>query len=231
MEYSLLFGAITWAVGFSYHSFTQYVLRLPKDKPSWTFRHWLLDVSALIMCISIANHFAIQGMESGSFSWNQLGWHVIYTFAVGIIPTALSGFMASIRNLQRNQKVADTITLTPSQPEPQASWVIPSRHQNADLTLLPEQVFYLEAMENYVAVYWQKEGALEQSMVRNTLTEIEKTLPEGFFRCHRSFVVSMDKIEQVEGNAAGLKLTLPLTLNIVPVSRKYIPEFRRRTAN
>ena len=42
-------------------------------------------------------------------------------------------------------------------------------------------------------------------------------------RCHRSFVVNLDHVIEVGGNAQGLKLHLNMLEDYIPVSRKYIP--------
>ncbi|MEL6539010.1 MAG: hypothetical protein AAFQ98_26575, partial [Bacteroidota bacterium] len=59
-RYSLFFGGISFAVAALYNSFTLFVLKLPKDKPQWTFKHWFVDTLVMIFFISLANHFGIQ---------------------------------------------------------------------------------------------------------------------------------------------------------------------------
>ena len=49
-----------------------------------------------------------------------------------------------------------------------------------------------------------------------------------FFRCHRAYIVNLDKIEQVEGNAQGYKLKLQGTEDLIPVSRNLNSEFSDR---
>jgi DNA-binding LytR/AlgR family response regulator len=49
-----------------------------------------------------------------------------------------------------------------------------------------------------------------------------------FFRCHRAFIVNLDKIEQVEGNAQGYKIKLQGAENLIPVSRNLNREFSDR---
>lgn len=232
MVYSLLFGAISFGVAILYSLFTLFVLKLPKDKPQWTFGHWLLDVTVLILLISLGNHFGVQWLNGHSFSWNILGKHVLFTFAVGIFPTTISGFITSFQALRQNQHLADTLT-PPSNatPRPLApSVTLPSTQDPQALTVSISHLLYLEAMENYVAVHYTKDDTPQRTLLRNTLTRIEAELPASFFRCHRSFIVNLDQITDIQGNAQGLKLSLTTSDAMVPVSRKYIPEFKDRWA-
>ncbi|MFC1725925.1 LytR/AlgR family response regulator transcription factor [candidate division KSB1 bacterium] len=58
-------------------------------------------------------------------------------------------------------------------------------------------ITYIESWGNYIKVYYNKQMLL----VTDTMNNIEKALPnEKFVRTHRSFIVSIDKIEQLEGN-------------------------------
>jgi DNA-binding LytR/AlgR family response regulator len=46
-------------------------------------------------------------------------------------------------------------------------------------------------------------------------------------RCHRSFLINVNAIEHVSGNAQGLRLQLVMVSGVeVPVSRSYIPKLR-----
>ena len=49
-----------------------------------------------------------------------------------------------------------------------------------------------------------------------------------FFRCHRAYIINLDKVEQVEGNAQGYKLKVRGTEERVPVSRSLNKEFSDR---
>ena len=46
-----------------------------------------------------------------------------------------------------------------------------------------------------------------------------------FFRCHRAYIINLDKVEHVEGNAQGYKVRLINTEESIPVSRNLNNEF------
>lgn len=92
-----------------------------------------------------------------------------------------------------------------------------------------KEVLFLASEENYVAVHLQR-GRPVRLLLRGSLSRMEGQLKDRFpriFRCHRAYMVNLDKIQRVSGNAQGLRLTLPDVDTAIPVARRYVPEFRR----
>jgi len=94
--------------------------------------------------------------------------------------------------------------------------------------LSSEEIRYAEAMQNYVTVWFYKDGKLNKEMLRATIASVDEQLSEcSVIRCHRSYLVNVDAIENVSGNAQGLRLKLrDIPQEEVPVSRSFIGEIR-----
>jgi DNA-binding LytR/AlgR family response regulator len=73
-----------------------------------------------------------------------------------------------------------------------------------------EEVLYVEALQNYVAIHLP-----DKKMVSYiTISHVEKQLPEQLFmRVHKSYIVSLPKIQSIEGN------TVTINQKQIPVSR------------
>ena len=69
------------------------------------------------------------------------------------------------------------------------------------------------------------ENTLKKVTYRVTLSSLEIQLKEAssLIRCHRSYLVNLNKVKNISGNAQGLKLELINQSEIIPVSRNYIP--------
>jgi DNA-binding LytR/AlgR family response regulator len=52
-----------------------------------------------------------------------------------------------------------------------------------------------------------------------------------FFRCHRSYIVNMDKVTKVKGNSQGYRLCFNELHDTVPVARKMNEELKRKIRN
>lgn len=86
----------------------------------------------------------------------------------------------------------------------------------------------VQALDNYVNIFWEQNGRLQTTMLRNTLTNIAEQAEDSpwMFRSHRGWLVNTKRVKQVDGNAQGLKLTLDLMQQQVPVSRSNIAGYR-----
>jgi DNA-binding LytR/AlgR family response regulator len=71
-----------------------------------------------------------------------------------------------------------------------------------------DEIRYMEACGNFIKVYTEARMIL----VAATMTNMEKTLPKNYFvRVHKSFIVSIQRIDQIEGNMISIgKNTIPI---------------------
>lgn len=160
---------------------------------------------------------------------NLWGWQVL-TFIVGSIPTMFGVFFWQIKLQRRYAAAAASLNQqiethhkspSPTQPHVAQTVTLTGDNQGEVLTLEPEQIRYLAAADNYVQVFFVQNGTLKSKMLRATLRKMEDALapwPQ-FFRCHRTYLVNLDKVVQVSGNAQGYRLHLEALDETVPVSR------------
>ena len=88
-----------------------------------------------------------------------------------------------------------------------------------------EQIYYAEADEKLTYVYTRT----DRYVMQMTISEFVSRLPaEGFFRCHRSYCVNINKIREIVPwfNSTYLIRLHDLSFE-VPVSRSNIKAFRQ----
>ena len=105
------------------------------------------------------------------------------------------------------------------------------QHQNQDEeTLLIEtregktyiplsKIYYFEAREKKIYVRLKK----QEFTFYDTIEHLEESLPEGFLRCHRSFIVSRSRVQKVMLSKNLIELEDGISL---PLSRSYKPVFK-----
>lgn len=220
------FGIVTIVAAIIYELIGMYVLRLQKDLPSWTLWKWIINAIFLVLFISICNYLYsnyLFGWED--FSWFRFQYTIYSTLAIGIFPIVFSGLMVQMNAYKRNQVQAKNIqaSLIPTNTSKKLI-TLTSQNKNQVLKIAEDQLFYIEARQNYVSICYQKEGQITYELFRNTIKNISTQVTgTSIFRCHRSFLVNTTLIEAVAGNAQGLRLTLKEIADFeVPVSRKYI---------
>lgn len=87
-----------------------------------------------------------------------------------------------------------------------------------------EEVLYLEAAGSYVALHTET----EEHLLRETLNDLESALdPRTFIRTHRSFIVNVDAIQEIQRHFHGESVIILKNGGRVRVSRNYVERFRK----
>lgn len=224
------FGLVTVLFGFIFDLFNRYVLRIQTDLPSWTLGKWIIQTIFLLLWITLGNFLFMNLLYD--WTYFQAGFIVqmfFPTLFVGIFPVVFSGLMTQLRATKGNQAAATQLHPHVKVQEEMPQAVIEfSLGSSQSLSVPTSALRYLESMQNYVAIFYLNEGELKKELLRNTMSKLEVQLKDSTtVRCHRSYMVNTDMIEEVSGNAQGLKLRLSDVPQIeIPVSRSYIPKLR-----
>ncbi len=92
------------------------------------------------------------------------------------------------------------------------------------LSVRAEDLLYIQSADNYVFIhYLNSKQELSKFMLRNTLKYIEETFSEKtLVRCHRFFVVNMQKVRVMKKGKEGLTLELDtIEPTEIPVSKTF----------
>lgn len=99
---------------------------------------------------------------------------------------------------------------------------------NVKLSLKMENLLYIESQDNYIKVYYTNGPQLCNYMLRCKI----KTVAENFegtslARCHRSYIVNMDRIRAIRKEKEGTLIDLDFDgASPIPVSRSYYSVIR-----
>jgi len=100
------------------------------------------------------------------------------------------------------------------------------------IELCPSDILFVESVANYVEIWYFDNGEVCQKRLRSTLKAIEKILTsyEFMVHCHRAFLVNINFITHIEGNAAGCQIQLFGLQKSIPVSKANIELLRTALA-
>lgn len=227
-----LFGIVTAATVVLVNGLT---LMLPSvfDEEKWVVWKEIFYNLFFVSLIGIGN------MVLSHFSWNApitffafLKWQGI-TFAVGIFPVVVGAFIGYSRLRDKYSSEAAHISPHPhtsNLPEQKDPVLLEGENQNERLTLQAEQVVYIASADNYVRIYYFEQEKLKNQLLRATMKKMEDAVAKhpALFRCHRTFIVNMDMVEKVSGNAQGFRLHLAGVEETIPVSRNLNDLVRNR---
>jgi len=85
-----------------------------------------------------------------------------------------------------------------------------------------DDILYIEAMQNYVTIYTQKGKYITLLYLKNVEQNLEK---QPFIRVHKSYIVSISKIESIENNEIIIQSFR------IPISRHYRDQVIERVVN
>ena len=101
--------------------------------------------------------------------------------------------------------------LRESPADQEALGMIPFRDEKGTLRLSvhSEDLLYLEAADNYVSVHYMHRDKLQKFMVRNSMKSYEEQFKNSpIIRCHRSYMVNLDRVDIIRKEKDGLHLVL-----------------------
>lgn len=223
---ALEFGAITAVVTFMSSGILPRIFPRVIDPETWTFWKELLYTLFTILLIGLANtaFLYFMGYMLGEFL-TTLFYFELYTLAVGVIPVVI--FLAIDQNKETRNRQKDAATLSHDLESKKAHSKrasVPLRingeGEKPELEVQSENIIYCSAGGNYVDIFTWKNDELERTTIRSSLKNIMDQLPDPpFYNCHRSYIVNMDHVESIKGNARNYELVLKISDISIPVSR------------
>lgn len=103
-------------------------------------------------------------------------------------------------------------------------------YQNDKIELDVDELYFISSASNYIKIYHLENDKLVYSIIRLTLKKAEEILKEYpiFLKCHRAFVINIDKVVHVEGTAQGFRIKIRDHDELIPISRSINKEFSDR---
>ncbi len=88
------------------------------------------------------------------------------------------------------------------------------------LEIASDQLLYLQSASNYVEIFHRDADSIRSIVFRVPMKQLEDALPSPpWIRIHRSYLVNLEHVQRVSGNAQGHKLHIPDVEQALPVAR------------
>ncbi len=208
-------------------------LTLPKifAERNWKVKHQMIFCSTILFVIATLNGLYTNYVNSLSFSWSNYWWIINRSFVLGSIPFSFLILIDYRRRDAANKETARSFhTIKSSNNETLKAGVfsIITDLKNEVFTYEDSHFTYAMAVGNYTDLFFYRDGKSTCKTYRILLSTFEKQLNlVNLQRCHRSYLVNLNKVIHVSGNAQGLKLTMANGGSEVPVSRRYISVIKK----
>lgn len=217
-------------------------------KKSYSEKNWKVHNEILEM---LWYFFSI---GTGNFIYSALLWNSrltisgfislqFFTLITGAIPVTVLVLLKQIRWLKKYADEAHEISKSIKLPSanlgensaisyPDQPIRLVADNGKDFFEILSQKLIYIQAAGNYIEVYYEKDNLLKKTLLRCTLKRTQEILKakNDFFRCHRLYIVNLQRVRNVSGNSQGLKLHLKGVNDLIPVSRSLDAELSKRIA-
>jgi hypothetical protein len=201
----------------------------------WTIGWEILNIILVLLFIGLGNmiYGNLLGVMPFTFK-NYLGALSI-VLMIGIFPVTLHVITKHNKLLKLNLQKASQVNSSLQEPAmgspgpatetkedvfPGLTFI--AENEKDKLNLHAAQLLFIESADNYSNIVYTENGATKKLLLRGSLKRIENQVSHpSIKRCHRAYIVNLDNVEKIEGNAAGYRLYLTNCSEIIPVSRSY----------
>lgn len=107
----------------------------------------------------------------------------------------------------------------------------PDEKGDLKISVMLDNLLYIESADNYATIYYLNKSGLSHFLIRNSLKWMEEHLTKDspLTRCHRSYIVNMDKVKILKKVQRGIVLELDVERTPeIPVSKTYYESFMHK---
>lgn len=201
----------------------------------WSVGKSLLNNIFLLLivgvCVVCYDYFIVIKQLPGYFPTSFL-IDLFAALTIGIAPITIITIIIQNRALKRNlcesKEITKELSKRVKSDTTENRYITLKGSTKESINVKAEELLFIEATGNYVAVHYKQNGRPTQKLLRSTIKQMEDSLQNHaiFIRCHRAFIVNINIISNINGNAQGHKLTLLDSLQEIPVSRTYLKKLK-----
>lgn len=211
------------------------------DPDQWTIKKNLIHCLSFLLfigiCTFIFDHYFLMKIPF----WQDFGTYPFFVilfidmlaaFTIGIIPLIFGLFIVENNALKRNlleaQKLNKLLSERNKKEEENTTSITLSGDTKDSISVLPENILYMESSGNYVDVCYLEEEKEKHKLLRSTIKQMEEEMQpfQNFIRCHRAYIININHIRNICGNAQGYRLSLTFISQEIPVSRTYLKDLK-----
>lgn len=212
--YTLIFGTVFFVSNL-------YVSRLS----DWNIGSELLKIMIILFLGSVLSYFYNSLFISKvTLSFENYGYMLLYSLAVGIPISAIYVLSRYIYLKNSHENVAKDIAPSLAHcSENSKVTLLTIQANNIGILISTDDFLCVRSMENYCTLYFLENNEVQKRLLRISLSGIlQQTETNLIKKCHRSYIVNLEKVKNIKGNAQGYKLILPEIDFNIPVSRSFI---------
>ena len=198
----------------------------------WVIYKMLLLIIWLLSIISIANwFFSIKTFGPELIERHDFSFFVLVTVLTGVFPILFYLYLSERLQSKKYKKIADSITgvkkenskTTHSKNTLKKLITLQGENKEEIFKSTVNNILYITSEKNYASIFYIKDNEIKEALIRTSLSKIEQQLinHKQIVRCHKSYIVNANKVEEIQGNARSFLLKINQLDFLIPVSRNF----------
>lgn len=242
----LLFGLVTCAAMAFFELLLPAVFRDYFSEEHWTVGKNILFWTLLMLMITAGNVMLAHYLYEVPLSAPSMFKWFYYTVGIGFLVNGAFSMFYYKRMLKQNEsgaaelnreilqheaaQIKTAIETHEVKPKETGKLFFIAENGKDEYAFSADEILFIESADNYSKVVTIESHGMKQIMIRSTLKRIEEQCKghASFFRCHRGYIVNVDKVVSVKGNSQGYRLCFNEVHETVPVSRSMNEELKKR---
>tara|TARA_R110002167_G_scaffold158880_6_gene354246 strand:- start:12497 stop:13375 length:879 start_codon:yes stop_codon:yes gene_type:complete len=210
----------------------------PRIDEGWNIGREILFIVIFLLLVGLGQ-FLFRDViydNPNNWSWRYLFEEIGNTIMVGIlfifILVPLNYNRLNRQNIRNAGHVSPYKSHTTAFDHP-SELFIRTNVKNDDFQLPIASFLYAKAERNYAEIYLKADSGISKLLKRISISDLQSQLaifPQ-IAKTHRSYLVNLQEVDSVSGNAQGYKLVLKDHSGVVPVSRNMIAQFESKMSS
>lgn len=186
----------------------------------------ILFIAVIYACFTAL--YCLVDEDSGSMRWLRVFLGSCLFGLVGLgVPALVSSLIMTVvkkDNIVRLTDFSNIVTDSPEKPYEDKRITLFDGNGVLKISINEDNLYFIESDDNYIKVwYTDSVGEVKQYMLRCPLKTVEDSFAGSVLvRCHRKFIVNINKVCILKAEKEGYKITLGLDgVDAIPISRTY----------
>ncbi len=188
---------------------------------------WVFILRIILELIFIAGSVFLYYNIMGNFhDWSVMSY-LSFVFNISVMSIIPIAIILLYNNYKKTKHAFQLLELQPKLSAEPKYVSLSSNNGKEIITLTLNDLLYIEAQDNYISVHYSENDTLKSKLLRATMKEVEEHLKQDdILRCHRSFIINMNKVNKVIKEGHQLQLFIPELTTPILTSRSFVPNIK-----
>jgi DNA-binding LytR/AlgR family response regulator len=192
---------------------------------SWSVKKEIRHVMLIVLFIATGNLIFSNYMNVAEVSIRSFISFSFFTILIAVIPVTVSVLIKQNYLLKKNLRAANKLTADLYKKNRLISTdqltTLKSENGKDVFSCKTDDICYIKAAENYVEIFYLETNTIKSSLLRATMKSVHESLKANsqFYRCHRTYIINLQKVFKISGNAQGYRILIENCPETIPVSR------------